>query len=117
MKTVCTCFLSFVNTSRSVFRKGYHQKAVASGFFVSINSNPQGGLANGPCLGCTHKEMRLLTSQRVNLLEVSQEQGKLGDGRLADVNSALEIESRPYGCSSLRMAESWVSPFLACPIV
>ena len=37
-------------------------------------SNPQGGLANGPCLGCTHKEMRLLTSQRVNLLEVSQEQ-------------------------------------------
>lgn len=46
------------------------------------------------------KEMRLLTSQRVNLLEVSQEQGKLGDGRVADVNSALEIESRPYGCSS-----------------
>jgi len=63
------------------------------------------------------KPMRLLTSQRVNLLEVSQEQGKLGDGRLADVNSALEIESRPYGCSSLRMAEVWVSPFLACPIV
>ena len=63
-----------------------------------------------------NKEMRLLTSQRVNLLEVSQEQGKLGDGRLADVNSALEIESRPYGSSSLRMAEAWVSPFLACPI-
>ena len=48
------------------------------------------------------KPMRLLTSQRVNLLEVSQEQGKLGDGRLADVNSALEIESRPYGWSSLK---------------
>ena len=60
--------------------------------------------------------MRLLTSQRVNLLEVSQEQGKLGDGRVADVNSALEIESRPYGSSSLRMAEAWVSPFLACPM-
>ena len=81
-----------------------------------FHGNPQGGLANGPCLGCTHKEMRLLTSQRVNLLEVSQEQGKLGDGRLAVVNSALEIESRPYGSSSLRMAEAWVSPFLACPM-
>jgi hypothetical protein len=56
--------------------------------------------------------MRLLTSQRVNLLEVSQEQGKLGDGRLADVNSALEIESRPYGWSSLKQDGSswWVSP-------
>ena len=44
--------------------------------------------------------MRLLTSQRENLLVVSQEQGKLGDGRLANVNGALEIEPRPYGCSS-----------------
>ena len=58
------------------------------------------------------KPMRLLTSQRVNLLEVSQEQGKLGDGRVADVNSALEIESRPFGWSSLnKMAQEWwVSP-------
>ena len=81
-------------------RGGSHPRAVVSGFFVCSIDNPQGGLANGPCLGCTQKEMRLLTSQRVNLLEVSQEQGKLGDGRVADVNSALEIESRPYGCSS-----------------
>jgi len=47
-----------------------------------------------------NKEMRLLTSQRVNLLGVSQEQGKLGEGRLANVNSALEIEPRPYRRSS-----------------
>jgi hypothetical protein len=75
--------------------------------------------ANGPCRGRTHIPMRLLTSQRVNLLGVSQEQSKLGDGRLANVNGALEIEPRPYGCSSPkpRMAEVGVSPFLACPIV
>ena len=38
--------------------------------------NRQGALANSPCLGCTHKEMRLLTSQRVNLQAVSQEQSR-----------------------------------------
>jgi hypothetical protein len=65
----------------------------------------------------TRKGMRLLTSQRVNLLGVSQEQGKLGDGRIAYVKSALEIEPRPSGCSSpKRMAEVRVSPFLACPM-
>ena len=98
------------------FSRRVSTEGSSKGLFC-FHGNPQGGLANGPCLGCTHKEMRLLTSQRVNLLEVSQEQGRLGDGRVTDVNSALEIESRPYGSSSLRMAEAWVSPFLACPIV
>ena len=54
----------------------------------------------------------------MNLLEVSQEQGKLGDGRLADVNSALEIESRPFGWSSLKQDGSRMVgiTFLACPM-
>ena len=60
----------------------------------------------------TRKGMRLLTSQRVNLLGVSQEQGKLGDGRVAYVKSALEIEPRPSGCSSPKQDgwRWWVSP-------
>lgn len=74
-------------------------------------------IANEPCRGCTHVPMRLLTSWRENLLGVSQEQGKLGDGRLANVNGALEIEPRPYGCSS---PSGWLEKvgitFLACPI-
>ena len=47
-----------------------------------------------------NKEMRVLTSQRVNLLGVSQEQGKLGEGSVVVLNNALEIEPRPYWCSS-----------------
>lgn len=71
--------------------------------------------ANGPCLGRTHLEMRLLTSQRVNLLPVSQEQSNRGDGRLAPVKGALEIEGRPYGCGSLKqMAEVGDITRLAC---
>lgn len=75
--------------------------------------------ANGPCRGRTHVPMRLLTSQRENLLGVSQEQGKLGDGRLANVNGALEIEPRPYGGSSPKTG--WLKTvgitFLACSMV
>ena len=43
----------------------------------------------------------------------------MGDGRLADVNSALEIESRPYGWSSLKQDGSRMVgiTFLACPMV
>jgi len=45
--------------------------------------------------------MRLLTSQRENLLGVSQEQGKRGDVELRPcLMVALEIEPSPYGCSS-----------------
>jgi len=45
--------------------------------------------------------MRLLTSQRENLLGVSQEQGKQGDMELRPcLMVALEIEPRPYGCCS-----------------
>lgn len=36
VKAVCTCSLSFLSSSRSEFRKDYHQRAVASGFFISI---------------------------------------------------------------------------------
>ena len=35
VKAVCTCSLSFLSSSRSEFRKDYHQRAVASGFFIS----------------------------------------------------------------------------------
>jgi hypothetical protein len=63
--------------------------------------------------------MRLLTSQRENLLGVSQEQGKRGDVELRPcLMVALEIEPSPYGCSSLnKMAEEWWSiTLLACPM-
>jgi len=46
IKTVCTCFLSFVN-SVGKFTKDYHQRAVASGLFLFLHSIPQGGIANG----------------------------------------------------------------------
>jgi len=67
----------------------------------------------------TRKVMRLLTSQRENLQAVSQEQSKTGDGRLANVKKALwKLKPDLMGAVVLRdrMAEVWVSPYLACPI-
>lgn len=37
IKAVCTCSLSSLSSSRSEFRKDYHQRAVASGFFMPIH--------------------------------------------------------------------------------
>jgi hypothetical protein len=67
----------------------------------------------------TRKGMRLMTSQRENLQAVSQEQSKMGDGRLANVKMALwKLKPDLMGAVVLtKMAEARVSPFLACPIV
>jgi hypothetical protein len=67
----------------------------------------------------TRKGMRLMTSQRENLQAVSQEQSKMGDGRLANVKKALwKLKPDLLGAVvRQRMAEVRVSPFLACPIV
>jgi len=39
VKAVCTCSLSFASTSSSVFTKDLHQRAVASGFFISFTAS------------------------------------------------------------------------------
>jgi hypothetical protein len=39
VKAVCTCSLSFLSSSRREFRKDYHQRAVASGFFISTSAS------------------------------------------------------------------------------
>lgn len=59
----------------------------------------------GQCRGCTHVPMRLLTSQREALLAGLQEQSTRETMRLAHDTGALEIEARPYGCGSRKMAE------------
>lgn len=60
------------------------------GFLLSgRKSTPQGGLANGPCLGRTHIQMRLLASRRENLQAVSQEQSRTVIWRLAPRRWAL----------------------------
>ena len=74
------------------------------------------GKAKGPCHGCTHVVMRLLASQRENLQAVSQEQSRMGDGRLANVKKALwKLKPDLMGAVVLnRMAEVGGITRLAC---
>ena len=39
LKAVCTCSLSFLSLSWKGFSKDYHQRAVASGFFISTTTS------------------------------------------------------------------------------
>lgn len=91
-----------------------------TGFFISAVSVRARQL-KGQCRGRTHVPMRLLTSQRANLLAVSQEQSRRGDGSLASLKGALEIEASPSWSGSLsqvqKVAEVGGITRLACPMV
>lgn len=88
------------------------------GFLIST-VRAQIDKANGPCIGRTHLHMRLLTSWRENLLGVSQEQGKLGDGRLANVKKAPWKSN--LDLIGAVVLHGWLEmvgiTFLACPMV
>jgi hypothetical protein len=79
-KTVCTCFLSFVSTSSSVFTKGHHQKAVASGFFiVSITASVLHTIVSTQdCGGVEGKRFSLTQGERLPERTTARDKQGLG---------------------------------------
>lgn len=80
-------------------------KPPEQGFLLSSRVPVRARQLMGQCRGRTHVPMRLLTSQRANLLAVSQEQSRRGDGSLASLKGALEIEASPSWSGSLSQVQ------------
>ena len=80
------------------------ETAPLKGFVVS--SVPQSGLANGPMSGphsCTDALTDKPARELASGITGTRQKGNM---RLVHDTDALEIEARPYGCGSRKMAEA-----------